>query len=237
MLSAQKYDTPFYKKEMEYQKSWLDFYKGRHNLQQQRGTRVAAKREAHVQNLQGQMATRVAAKREAHKQSLKLENTRRFKELKWKEKKDALQKQQQDRVAAKHDRREQEYDKMPWDAMGMGGDPCAWRYFDYPRPGSIYRLLDIPSLVRGPTVVLMPSGREVQVPAQVKHMVSSPAEIFDVRDSQSKMSKLIKLLSAKQGPSAPAGYKFGQAPAFQTARNHPREQLRTSSHGRHTLAF
>lgn len=164
---------------MQQQKSWLDFYKGRHNLQQQRDARVAAKRG----------------------------------------------------------RREQEYNKMPWDAMGMGADPCAWRYYDYPRPGSIYRLLDIPRLVRGPTVVLMPSGREIQVPAQVKHMVSSPAETFDVNDSQSKMSKLVRLLTARQGRSSPAGFKMGQAPAFQTARNHPSEQLRNSRHGQHTLAF
>ena len=124
---------------------------------------------------------------------------------------------------------------MPADTISA--DPCAWRYYDYPRPGSIYRLADIPQLVRGPTVVLMPSGKEVQVPAQVKHMVSSPAEMFDVKDSGDKMSQLLKILSAKQGPSAPAGYKIGQAPSFQTSRNHPREQLRSSRHGEHTIHF
>ena len=124
---------------------------------------------------------------------------------------------------------------MPADTISA--DPCAWRYYDYPRPGSIYRLADIPQLVRGPTVVLMPSGKEVQVPAQVKHMVSSPAEMFDVKDSGDKMSQLLKILSAKQGPSAPAGYKTGQAPSFQIAKNHPREQLRTSRHGDHTVHF
>ena len=49
---------------------------------------------------------------------------------------------------------------MPADAMYA--DPCAHRYFNYPRPGSIYTLPDIPSLVRGPTVVLLPSGKEME---------------------------------------------------------------------------
>ena len=39
-------------------------------------------------------------------------------------------------------------------------DPCGWRYCDHPRPGSIYTLPDIPELVRGPTVVLLPSKRD-----------------------------------------------------------------------------
>jgi len=124
---------------------------------------------------------------------------------------------------------------MPTDAMYA--DPCAYRYFDYPRPGSIYTLPDIPSLVRGPTVVLLPSGKEIKVPAQMKQMVASPAETHDLKDNQGKMQQLMKLLSAKQGPSAPSGYKIGRAGAFQVAKNHPREQLRTAKHGGQNIAF
>ena len=124
---------------------------------------------------------------------------------------------------------------MPSDAMIA--DPCAHRYFDYPRPGSIYTLPDIPSLVRGPTVVLLPSGKEIKVPAQLKSEVASPAEVHDMGDSQDKMKQLLKLLHGKQGPSAPAGYKTGRAPAFQTASGHPREQLRRAQHGGHVLGF
>ena len=218
------------------EEKWLKFHKDRQKHQKQMVSRVASKREAHKQSLKLENTRRFKELKWKEKRDAK-QNTRRFKELKWKENKDALQKQQEDRVTARKTRQEQEYDKMPWDAMELGGDPCAWRYYDYPRPGSIYRMLDIPELVRGPTVVLMPSGKEIQVPAQVKQMVSSPAEIFDIKDSQSRMGQLLKLLSAKQGPSAPTGFKIGQAPAFQVARNHPREQLRTSRHGEHTLAF
>ena len=119
----------------------------------------------------------------------------------------------------------------------MTADPCAHRYFDYPRPGSIYTLPDIPSLVRGPTLVMMPSGKEIRVPDQMKQMVASPAETHDVKDGQGKMQEMLKLLTAKQGPSAPSGFKIGRAGAFQQAKDHPREQVRRARHGGDTLAF
>ena len=67
---------------------------------------------------------------------------------------------------------------MPTDALYA--DPCAWRYSDYPRPGSIYRLPDLVRLVRGPTLVLLRSGKEIKVPAQLKSEVASPAEVHDM---------------------------------------------------------
>ena len=124
---------------------------------------------------------------------------------------------------------------MPVDAIRS--DPCAWRYYNYPRPGSIFTLPDIPSLVRGPTVVLLPSGKEIKVPAQMKHEVASPAEVHDATESKGKMEQLMKMLTARQGPSAPAGYKAGRAPAFQRARNHPREQTRLARHEGQNVAF
>ena len=124
---------------------------------------------------------------------------------------------------------------MPTDAIYA--DPCAYRYFDYPRPGSIYRLQDIPELVRGPTVVLLPSGKEIKVPAQMKSNVASGAEVHDMNAGHGKMEQLLKILSAKQGPTAPSGYKMGRAPAFQLNRNHPRENTRLASHMGMNLAF
>ena len=124
---------------------------------------------------------------------------------------------------------------MPTDAMTA--DPCAYRYYDYPRPGSIYTLPDIPSLVRGPTVVLLPSGKEIKVPAQMKQEVHAPSMVHDMSDNQKKMQDLLKTLTAKQGPSAPSGFKIGRAGAFQQAKQHPREQLRTARHGQNRFAF
>jgi len=124
---------------------------------------------------------------------------------------------------------------MPVDAVYA--DPNAWRYFDYPRPGSIFTLPDIPQLVRGPTVVLMPSGKEIQVPAQTKQMVASPAETHDAGDAQGKMQQLMKILSGKQGAATPKGFKIGRAGAFQTAKTHPRDQIRSARHGNEQLNF
>ena len=124
---------------------------------------------------------------------------------------------------------------MPVDAMIA--DPCASRYYDYPRPGSIFRLPDLPQLVRGPTVVLLPSGKEIKVPAHMKQEVASPAEVHDMSASQDKMQQLMKMMTAKQGPSAPSGYKTGRAGAFQRANEHPRDQTRLASHQGMNIAF
>ncbi len=125
--------------------------------------------------------------------------------------------------------------EMPADALIA--DPCAHRYFDYPRPGSIYTLPDIPSLVRGPTVVLLPSGKEIQVPRMARNDVIAPAEIHTAVQGKGKLEDLLKMIGGKQGPSAPAGYKLGQAPAFQTARDHPRQNPQNARHQGMDLAF
>jgi hypothetical protein len=84
-------------------------------------------------------------------------------------------------------------------------DPQGWRYCDHPRPGSIYRLPDIPQLVRGPTLVLLPSGKEIQVPRMAKMMFQCLQSC--TMPCRGKLQDLLKMLTAKQGPSAPAGFK------------------------------
>lgn len=116
-------------------------------------------------------------------------------------------------------------------------DPYAYRYSDHPRPGSIYRLLDIPQLVRGPTLVLLPSGKEIKVPRMSRSDVSAPADLHDATAGQGKLQDLLKILSAKQGPAAPSGFKSGRAPAFQIARDHPRQNPQIARHGGLNLAF
>ena len=56
-------------------------------------------------------------------------------------------------------------------------DHQAYRYSDHPRPGSIYRLPDIPQLVRGPTLVLLPSGKEIKVPRMARREIQANADI------------------------------------------------------------
>ena len=116
-------------------------------------------------------------------------------------------------------------------------DPQAYRYCNHPRPGSIYRLQDIPQLVRGPTLVMLPSGKEIQVPRMARRDIQAKADVHDALQGQGKLQELMKLLGGKQGPSAPAGFKVGRAPAFQLAREHPRQNLQQARMGGSRIQF
>ena len=150
-----------------------------------------------------------------------------------------MQNQKFDRVGGK------EIQKMERPPFGPGGteiaakygDPQAYRYCDHPRPGSIYRLLDIPELVRGPTVVLLPSGKEIEVPRMARRDIQAKADVHAAVQGQGKLQGLMQLLQGKQGPAAPAGFKMGRAPSFQRARDHPRQNPQLASHQGMNLAF
>ena len=116
-------------------------------------------------------------------------------------------------------------------------DPLGWRYCDHPRPGSIYTLPDIPELVRGPTVVLLPSGKEIKVPRMARRDIQAKADVHTAMQGQGKLEGLLKILAGKQGPSAPAGFKTGRAPSFQRARDHPRQNPQLARHMGMNLAF
>ena len=118
---------------------------------------------------------------------------------------------------------------MPLEAMAQ--DPMAYRYFDYPRPGSIYRLPDIPSLVRGPTYVKLPSGRDIEVPAQLKTNAAVPGQVHDNNKAGTSMDDLVKLLGGKRRGAPPAGFKAGGT-FDRNAQNplaHPREAPRQAT--------
>jgi hypothetical protein len=116
-------------------------------------------------------------------------------------------------------------------------DPQKYRYCDHPRPGSIFRLLDIPQLVRGPTVVLLPSGKEIKVPRMARRDIQAKADVHSALQGKGKLEDLLKILGGKQGPSAPSGFKMGRAPSFQQARDHPRQNPQLASHMGMNLAF
>ena len=77
------------------------------------------------------------------------------------------------------------------------GGPCAWRYTDYLRIGSIYTLPDDHRLQRGPTIVVLPSGRQMKVPASHPRSVQSAGQVHDTRNAQAQMQQLLALLSGK----------------------------------------
>ena len=92
------------------------------------------------------------------------------------------------------------------------GGPCAFRYTDYPRPGSIYRLPDDMRLQRGPTLVRLPGGREVRVPATERRSLATASQGHDMNTAQSKMAMMMAILSGKPtNPEAPAGWKHAPA--------------------------
>ena len=92
------------------------------------------------------------------------------------------------------------------------GGPCAWRYTDYLRIGSIYPLPDDHRLQRGPTIVVLPSGRQMKVPASHPRSVQSAGQVHDTRNAQAQMQQLLALLSGK---ATTPGFAPGiaQAPA------------------------
>ena len=103
------------------------------------------------------------------------------------------------------------------------------RFCDHPRPGSIFRLPDIPQIVRGPTLVLLPSGKEITVPASAKHEVVAEADIHNATEGNLKLESLLKLLTLKDSD------KTGTV--LQRAMQHPREGLRLANHMGMNLAF
>jgi hypothetical protein len=70
-----------------------------------------------------------------------------------------------------------------------------------------------------------------------KNDVSAPAELHDAMQGQGKLQDLLKMLTAKQGPSAPAGFKTGRAPSYQLARDHPRQSPQLANHMGMNLAY
>ena len=89
--------------------------------------------------------------------------------------------------------------RSPLDAKA---GPCAYRFWDYPRKGAIWRLPDDTSLVRGPTLVNLPHGKQIRVPANFKMSAASPAQVHDSQDQDSMMKQLANLLQGKAPPSA-----------------------------------
>ena len=108
------------------------------------------------------------------------------------------------------------------------GGPCAYRYTDYPRPGSIYRLPDDMRLQRGPTLVRLPGGREVRVPATERRSIATASQGHDMNSAQSKMAMMMAILSGKPTqPEAPAGWKHAPAARPQIGR-YPRREPRSA---------
>lgn len=88
-------------------------------------------------------------------------------------------------------------------------DPMAYRYYDYPRTGSIFRLPDIPVLVRGKTFVRLPSGRDIEVDPQFKRDEVVPAATHENEQAGNALQNLLKQLTGQRTEGPPPGFKAG----------------------------
>jgi len=88
-------------------------------------------------------------------------------------------------------------------------DPMAYRYYDYPRTGSIFRLPDIPVLVRGKTFVRLPSGRDIEVDPQFKRDEAVPAATHENEQAGNALQNLLKQLTGQRTEGPPPGFKAG----------------------------
>ena len=115
----------------------------------------------------------------------------------------------------------------------------SYRFYDYPRPGSIYRLPDNPRLVRGPTYVKLPSGQDIQVSAQMKRDVVAPGQVHENGGAKNSMEQLLNLLGGKRAQEAPSGFKTGGTfdRNVQNPLLHPRELPRRAGHGDQVIQF
>ena len=70
-----------------------------------------------------------------------------------------------------------------------------YRYYDQPRPGSIYTAPDILNVVRGPTLVRVRDRKEpMRVPAQIK-VSKAPANVHDHAQGDERTMLLRRILS------------------------------------------
>ena len=117
------------------------------------------------------------------------------------------------------------------------GGPCAHRYTDYPMPGSIFRLPDDMRLQRGPTLVRLPGGREVRVPATERRSVATPSQQHDMNSAQARMQMMMAILAGKPShPGPPPGWKHGPAARPEVGR-HPLREPRPASMGGVPMAY
>ena len=78
-----------------------------------------------------------------------------------------------------------------------------WRFFNQPMVGNWRHLPDDMSLARGPTIVILPDGRRLRVPAQMKNNVSAPANKHDEDDGESMLKSLQRMLAGRHNLPRP----------------------------------
>ena len=79
-----------------------------------------------------------------------------------------------------------------------------WRFFDTPLVGNWRHLTDDYSLQRGPTIVILPDGRRLRVPAMTKRVVQAPGDEHAAKEGGDIVQALQAMLQGKKAPATPA---------------------------------
>ena len=119
---------------------------------------------------------------------------------------------------------------MPAAARTLFG-PCGYRFIDYPRPGSIYTMPDIPELVRGATIVRMDNGHDIEVPANFRQDVRSNAQSHDMEDGDSLLKQLAAMMQGQkvpEGPKAMHGFEVSRGANFMPMPGHGQNMPRVA---------
>jgi len=66
------------------------------------------------------------------------------------------------------------------------------------------------SLQRGPTIVLLPDGRRIRVPAMSKRNVQAPGDHHSAKDGADVLARLQALLQGKKQPAGPGPLHMGR---------------------------
>ena len=85
-----------------------------------------------------------------------------------------------------------------------------WRFFDNPLVGSWRHLPDDLSLQRGPTIVILPDGRRIRVPAMSKRNVQAPGDHHSAKDGEDILKSLQALLQGKKEKNHPGPLHMGR---------------------------
>lgn len=84
-------------------------------------------------------------------------------------------------------------------------------------------------LQRGPTLVRLPGGREVRVPATERRNVVAASQQHDTNSAQARMQMMMALLRGEPSyPDAPPGWKHAPAARPEVGR-HPRREPRPAA--------
>ena len=74
----------------------------------------------------------------------------------------------------------------------------AFRSWDRPMPGTIFRMIDDMSLQRGITYTILPDGRSLRVPAMARINVRAHADSHAEDDGQDMVRQLTRILEGKK---------------------------------------